>query len=86
MGQGYVQQRNAGRGLLRRCMEKIMGAEPGAGDAADRSLHGQSAGAGDGLSSTALLATLPFAPFMLILQLEKTNDTDLVPAICFGVR
>src|SRR5665213_2243979 len=58
VGQQYAEQGKAARGLLRRYVEKMTGLSRAAGDAADRSLHGQRAGPGDGLSATAVLATV----------------------------
>ena len=58
VGQQYSELGKAARGLVRRYIKKMTGLSPGAGNAADRVLHGQRAGAGDDLSAAALHATV----------------------------
>ena len=58
VGRQYAQLGKAARGLVRRYIEKMTGLSRAAGDAADRLLHGQRAGADDGLSATAFRATV----------------------------
>jgi len=57
VGRQFGQMGKPARGLVRRYIEKITGLSRGTGHEADRALHGQRAGPGDGLSA-AVRATL----------------------------